>query len=1060
MHNTGLSNEAKRKYAIPLFLALIVAGLAGNYFKFPIFLNIDFLFGSLFALLALQFFGLRWGILAAAPIAAYTYILWNHPYAIIIMTAEVAVVGTLMARRKMGLVLADILYWLIIGVPMVFIFYHLAMAVPLSNTQIVMTKQAINGIANALVARLLFTSLSPRIRSSLISFREVVYDLLAFFVLFPALMMLAVSSRSDFLETDQAIRRSLIQEQQHVQHSLSTWVSNRKLAILNLAELAATQTPQQMQPYLALAKKSDLNFLRIGLLNREATTTAYFPSLDELGHSNIGNNFADRPFLPTLKQSLKPMLSEVVMGRLGTPKPIVQMIAPVLVRGEYSGFVTGVLSLEEIREHLDKSTEVNSTRYTILDKNNNVIMTNRSDQAVMNAFVRAPGTFSPLDAGVRQWIPLAASNTPISERWKDSFYIAEAGIGNLAEWTLILEQPVAPFQKRLYDNYTGKLTLLFMILLSALAIAEFLSRRTTLTLKKLSVLTQDLPFKLANGDTERAWPESDVKETYQLISNIKEMADSLTTQFNAVRQSNESLEQRVNERTAELKDSEQRFRNLIAQNNAVILQIDPASGQILEANESACHFYGWSHAELCAQKIQEINEWPPEQIAAEREAARTEQRNYFIFLHRLANGETRMVEVHSTPICWGKESRLVSIIHDISERLRGEKLIESLLQEQHAILNSRVVGFVRTKDRQFTWSNAAYAEMLGYTPEEIIGQSTRIVYPSEVAYVAFAEAAYPLMAHGKIFRGEIQYRRKEGSFGWYEISGGLLNPESDESIWAFVDITERKTALAELEQYRHRLETMVVDRTAALSIAKEAAETASRAKSIFLANMSHELRTPMNGIMGMTSLAQRRATDPKQIEQLTKVTQSSQRLLAIIDDLLDLTQIEAERLTLEQTRFELGSVLDKLNGLDAGQKGLKFSLDIAPDLAQQPLQGDPLRLGQILLNLTGNAIKFTSEGSISVRVLRVEESPTDVLLRFEVQDTGIGISAEDQKRLFNAFEQADGSSTRKHGGTGLGLAISKRLALMMGGSIGVESQLGAGSTFWFTAKLDKVAPAL
>jgi signal transduction histidine kinase/ActR/RegA family two-component response regulator len=265
---------------------------------------------------------------------------------------------------------------------------------------------------------------------------------------------------------------------------------------------------------------------------------------------------------------------------------------------------------------------------------------------------------------------------------------------------------------------------------------------------------------------------------------------------------------------------------------------------------------------------------------------------------------------------------------------------------------------------------------------------------------------------------------------------------------------------AELNQHRHHLETLVEERTAALSIAKEAAETANRAKSTFLANMSHELRTPMNAIMGMTDLALRRASDAKQIDQLHKVTNASQHLLSVINNILDISKIEAERLTLERIDFRLGGVLENLNSLlsqKAGDKGLQLQIDLAPELANCSLRGDPLRLGQILLNLTSNAIKFTQQGAVSIRVQISDERAADLLLRFDVIDTGIGIAAEDQKRLFTAFEQANGSTTRQYGGTGLGLAICKRLAQMMGGSIGIESELGAGSNFWFTARLSKSA---
>jgi hypothetical protein len=320
MSNTPSSTTIPGKYSIPLLVVLIIAGLAGNYFKYPIFLNIDFLFGSIFAMLALQFFGLGRGIVAAAIIASYTYILWNHPYAIIIMTAEVVVVGWLYERRKMGLVLADMIFWLIIGMPLVYLFYHGVMHIPLSNASITMTKQAINGIANALVARLLYTGYMLRTRTTLTSYREIVYNLLAFFVLCPTLILLGISGRADFTETDQNIRTSLLQDISRDSQRLETWVVNRKKAIICLAEEAVTKTPQQLQPYLEHSIKSDSNFLRGGLLDKGAIITAYFPLVDELGQSNIGKSFADRPFIPKLKQTLKPMLSEVVMGRLGTPK--------------------------------------------------------------------------------------------------------------------------------------------------------------------------------------------------------------------------------------------------------------------------------------------------------------------------------------------------------------------------------------------------------------------------------------------------------------------------------------------------------------------------------------------------------------------------------------------------------------------------------------------------------------------------------------------------------------------------------------------------------------------
>ena len=270
------------------------------------------------------------------------------------------------------------------------------------------------------------------------------------------------------------------------------------------------------------------------------------------------------------------------------------------------------------------------------------------------------------------------------------------------------------------------------------------------------------------------------------------------------------------------------------------------------------------------------------------------------------------------------------------------------------------------------------------------------------------------------------------------------------------NLIERENLRKEVEENRDRLEALVLERTMALSIATKATEAANQAKIHFLGNMSHELRTPLNAIIGMTEMAQMLATNPRQAEHLNTVQRASDQLLGLISRLMELTALETQQLTLETSDFKLPSVMDGLTDLlghEARNKGLAMGISMDAGLKDLLLRGDPVRLGQILLCLADNAIKFTSQGQIRVLVSVVEQSADSVAIRFEVHDTGIGIALVDQERIFALFEQADNSFQRHHGGTGIGLSLSRQLIHLMGGSFGLESRPGSGSVFWFVVRM-------
>ena len=305
----------------------------------------------------------------------------------------------------------------------------------------------------------------------------------------------------------------------------------------------------------------------------------------------------------------------------------------------------------------------------------------------------------------------------------------------------------------------------------------------------------------------------------------------------------------------------------------------------------------------------------------------------------------------------------------------------------------------------------------------------------------------------------------DGSERWM-YGNAIAQREADGSVlWHgfLTDISRQRRDALELERYRHHLEELVEARTAALAEATQAAQAASLAKSAFLANMSHEIRTPMNAIIGLTYLAQSDTIEPDQQQRLQKVANAAEHLLSIINNVLDFSKIEAGKMQLERREFTVDEVLDNIANMTtqaAAAKRLRVETDIVPALRGRVLIGDPQRISEVLLNFAGNAVKFTDQGFVRLRACLAEGGTGPGLaLRFEVQDSGIGIAPEAQARLFRDFEQADSSTTRRYGGTGLGLAICRRLAVLMGGAVGVESVLGQGSCFWFSLHVEAAAQA-
>jgi PAS domain S-box-containing protein len=363
--------------------------------------------------------------------------------------------------------------------------------------------------------------------------------------------------------------------------------------------------------------------------------------------------------------------------------------------------------------------------------------------------------------------------------------------------------------------------------------------------------------------------------------------------------------------------------------------------------------------------------------------------------------------------------------------LRQRALLDTVLDNLDALV------YMKDRERRFSYVNARTAAMLGHPPERIVGRRDRDLMPPAQADL-FWEHDKLVFLRGERRASQIEYTHADGTVR--QLWSVKVPMIADGEVAAVLSVSTDVTELHQL---------------------KAQADAANRAKGDFLSNMSHEIRTPMNSIIGMTHLALRSVADPRQRDYLEKIHHSGQHLLGIINHILDFSKIEAGRLDLELLDFSLATLMrnvDNQLGETAAAKGLGLEFDIAPELAR-PLRGDPLRLEQVLLNFTGNAIKFSERGTVRVSARTLRSFGPDTLVRFEVRDEGIGIDPAELPFLFTSFHQADPSTTRRYGGTGLGLVISKQLAELMGGQVGVESEPGKGSTFWFSARLGQGAPA-
>ena len=834
------------------------------------------------------------------------------------------------------------------------------------------------------------------------------------------------------------LERDMVQLLSNQQFSLATLLAkeiDQELAmrldmlerVAIAAELPMQQGPAAIQAYVE-ARPVLHHLFNGGLVvyDREGLALASVP----LGKGRVGTYLRDAELIARAIDRGHVTVGRAFLGeRLDTPA--FAMAAPI--RDEHGG-VVGIMVGEIELGLRNFMTETMSTPYgrtggyLLIDRTAREIMLATDRRRIMEKLT-PPGVHPVID----RFLDGHEGTAIMTNLLGQEVLVADKGIPS-ADWIISV---VAPTEEVFAPIAAMKQRLLGMTLILTLigaALTWWFIRRQFVPLEQG---LQSLAVMRQPGQPLTPLPVAREDEIGQLIGAFNALIAEVEVREKALRESDDCL------------------RSILATSLDGFWRVSE-EGRLLEVNETYARMSGYTVDELVGMHVSQLVADESPSVAAERHAKILATGHLqFEDVHRRKDGSVWHMESSATYRAGGG-GQVVAFIRDISARKRDEARLREAERKFTALVQQSLVGVYIIRDGDWLYINPQMARMFGYaSPAECIASC----HVSDLV----APESRELVAENlrRRLRGEVEQLnygftglRKDGTRIAVEVFGSTLEYDGRPAVLGLVlDVSERKRAEAELERYRLQLEDLVLERTRDLAEARDRAESANRAKSAFLGSMSHELRTPLNHITGFAALLEQDVESPRGQARLEKLRASADALLRMINDILDYSRLEADQIVIEAVDFELLGLLDQVSrahGPVAASKGLSLRMDISPALPHI-VRGDHVRLAQVLGHLVGNAIKFSDQGEIKLRVLPDGALPP--MLRFEVEDQGVGIPPERQAGMFQLFNQGDNSTTRRFGGTGLGLQLCKRLVNLMAGDIGFTSTPGLGSVFWFVVPL-------
>ncbi len=607
-----MSREAKI-----LLLVLLCGAIAGNHLKLPLYFKMDLFFGSIFTMLIIQLFGFRWGVLAALGSSTYSWLMWNHHLSGVNFVCEAIFVGYLLKRKNLSLVTLSTTYWLIMGMPLAWLYFTFIVHLSTDATLPIMLKQGINGIFNALVATLIVTFLPflGKFRvdeeNRQVTFQQIISIALAACVLFPMLSITILSIREDFKKEMQI---ELVDELDHVadqsQMFLQSWVKERMAVVSVLASFENfSLIITDLQKNIEQINKADDNFQQFGIFDSNGTSIAFDPRRDRLTvESHIGKKFVDSAHLQEIKAARKPVIA---MTRVGKASPRLVVEAPIVAGNRFKGYVMGGLELDALNSVLARISKNWSCKVILLDGKRKIIASSDPTLKPMESFVMKGGEFFPESSSTYCWIPSLKNGTPMSERWRQSFLFKELPVGGGMSWSLVVGLPQGPKVQYLNELFAKNLLAMLLLLLFTIVFSHLVGKRLALSIGRLREVSAGLPDRLSQHNSIQ-WPTSHIAEVNSLIGNFKTVVGSLSAQFRELGVANSELNRENSERkvaeeqlsraTSELKAIFEAFPDLCFVVNEKLDIMDCKGGKAQDVF--------LNHADLPGQSIMDI--YPPD----------------------------------------------------------------------------------------------------------------------------------------------------------------------------------------------------------------------------------------------------------------------------------------------------------------------------------------------------------------------------------------------------------------------------------------------------------------